>query len=469
MLLWKQMRNRKKAIIQIVGLAVLTLGLFTSLDLTKKITQFWSRATGKKAEIVVEADKELGIMPRPWNNFGQGGESSDGMLSPTVEAMKAIKPEYVRLDHIYDFYNTVSKENGQLRFNWEKLDKEVDAILKMGAKPFFALSYMPPALADNVTDEPRDWGEWQMTVKATIEHYSGTKGKNIPGVYYEAWNEPDLFGGWKIGGAKSYGQLYRQTALAANQAAGVQPFKLGGPATTGLYPNWMGGLLKQVSEENLRLDFISWHRYSGETDGFSDDVATLTKILTQYPELALKERIISEWGLDAGNNPAYDNQIGAAQTVAAAREMLGIINKAMAFEITDGRDAEGKQFWGRWGLLTHESTGLVKKPRYQAFLWLNEIGETRLKLSGEGSWVRGIAAKKNGVIQINLVNFDLANKHQETVPITINNLTPGNYEVTKSEFGGKTTKSQITINQGTWIDQVLLRPNEIIRLTLQKT
>ena len=62
---------------------------------------------------------------------------------------------------------------------------------------------MPPALADNVTDEPRDWAEWQMTVKATIEHYSGTKGKNIPGVYYEVWNEPDLFGVGKSGARKT--------------------------------------------------------------------------------------------------------------------------------------------------------------------------------------------------------------------------------------------------------------------------
>ena len=87
----------------------------------------------------MEADKELGLLPRVWNNFGQGGESSDGMLSPTVEAMKVIKPDYVRLDHIYDFYNTVEKENGQLKFNWEKLDKEVDAILKMGGKAVFGL------------------------------------------------------------------------------------------------------------------------------------------------------------------------------------------------------------------------------------------------------------------------------------------------------------------------------------------
>lgn len=454
---------------QIVGLTALVLGLFTSLDLTQKVSQLWSQATGKKAEIVVEADKELGLLPRVWNNFGQGGESSDGMLSPTVEAMKVIKPDYVRLDHIYDFYNTVEKENGQLKFNWEKLDKEVDAILKMGAKPFLALSYMPPALADNVTDEPRDWAEWQMTVKATIEHYSGTKGKNIPGVYYEVWNEPDLFGGWKIGSEKNYGQLYRQTAIAADQSKDVQPFKLGGPATTGLYPNWMGGLLKQISEENLRLDFISWHRYSGETSGFTDDVAELTKILAQYPELALKERIISEWGLDSGNNPAYDNQTGAAQVVAAVREMLGIINKAIAFEIKDGLDPEGKPFWGRWGLLTHENSGLQKKPRYKAFLWLNEIGEIRLKLTGEGSWVRGIAAKKNGAIQINLVNFDLFNQHQEAVPITINNLLPGNYEVIKSDFDGRETKTQTTIDQGIWTDEVLMRPNQMMRLTLQKT
>jgi len=454
--------------LKIFGLIVLIVGLIISLDLGKKVSQLLSEASAKKAEIVVEADKELGKMPRPWNSYGQGGETSDGMLQTAVSQMKSLSPDYIRIDHIYDFYEVVQKENGSLRFSFDKLDKEVEAILASGAKPFLALSYMPPAMANNVTDQPNNWGEWQALVKATIEHYSGKQNKNISNVYYEVWNEPDLFGNWKMSGEKNYLELYRQSAIAAEKAGNVQPFKLGGPATTGLYKNWTEGLFKFINDENLRFDFVSWHRYSLNPDGFVQDVESLSRILSRYPRLALKERVISEWGPDAKNHPAYDNQIGAAHAVAAAREMLGIINKAIVFEIKDGLNPEGKAFWGRWGLMTHEKTGLQLKPRYKAFLWLNEIGETRVRLTGEGSFVKGIAAKKGEEIQINLVNFDPYNAHQEAVPVIVKNLPPGNYQVVRQDFEGKKLTTEVTITQGTWAGQVLLGPNDIVRLGLKK-
>ena len=170
------------------------VGLAISLDLGSKVSRLFSEATGKKAEIVVEADKEIGPVPRLWNNFSQGGESHDGMLTAAIKPMQALSPGYVRLDHIYDFYDVVKKEDGRLKFNWTKLDREVEAILKMGAKPFLALSYMPPALGSDVTGKPDSWDQWQEVVKTTIEHYSGKNNKNIDKVYYEVWNEPDLFG-----------------------------------------------------------------------------------------------------------------------------------------------------------------------------------------------------------------------------------------------------------------------------------
>ncbi|MFH0942778.1 MAG: glycosyl hydrolase [Candidatus Beckwithbacteria bacterium] len=452
--------------LKIAGLILLLVALGLSLDLGAKVSQLLSEATGKKAEIVVEADRQLGPMPRPWTNFAQGGESSNGMLAPTITAMRALSPSYIRIDHIYDFYSVVEKDNGSLRFNWEKLDKEVEAILKMGAKPLLALSYMPPALGSGVTDQPSDWNEWQTLVKATIEHYSGKKGKNIDKVYYEVWNEPDLFGDWKIGRDKDYLQLYRQTALGAEQAVEVLSFKLGGPGTTGMYRNWIEAVFRLVNEENLRLDFISWHRYSLRPEEFNDDIETVNQLMQSYPKLALKEKIVTEWGLDAKNNPGYDNNFGASHTVASVIEMLGGISKAFSFEIVDGLDSEGKTFWGRFGLLSHESTGLVAKPRYKVFSWLNQLGDIRLYLTGEGSFVKGVGSKRGDKIQVDLVNYDANNFHTETVPVIIKNLAPGAYEVVIENFNGNAESRKVQITQGTWTGSVLMGVNEIIRISL---
>lgn len=458
----------KKTVWGWLGLGILIGGLILGMDLGTKVSQLMSEATGAKADIMVDLSKKQQIMPEPWKNLAQGGEESDGMIGKTVRQVKKLSPNYIRIDHVYDYYEVVSKNNNQLSFNFSKLDKEIESILLTGAKPMLALSYMPSSLGPEITGLPDNWDDWQGLVRATINHYSGKKNKNIENIYYEVWNEPDLFGGFKTSGSKNYLEMYRRSALAAAQVKNVQPFKIGGPATTGMYKNWIAALLKMTAEENLRLDFVSWHRYSTDTKDFSDDVKEINKLVQKYPQLALKEKIISEWGFDSENNQGYDTQLGAAHMIAAIREMLGGAHKAFLFEIMDGKDPGGKTYWGRHGLLTHSIHGLQVKPRYKAFEWLNQIGKTRLFLTGEGSWVKGIAALDNQTIQVFLVNYDIQGTHHEAVPIVIKNLTPGKYLVVKDKFEGSLSKSEVTITQGTWTGQVFLGPNEIVKVLLKK-
>src|SRR4030042_2787442 len=122
----------------------------------------------------------------------------------------------------------------------------------------FALSYMPPVISSgDIVSAPRDWNEWSLVVQRTIEHYSGNM--NVPEIAYEVWNEPDLFGQWKTYGEKNYLDLYRFAASGAGRAKVKQNFKLGGPATTAPYTAWTKNFLAFVSQNNLRLDFFSWH------------------------------------------------------------------------------------------------------------------------------------------------------------------------------------------------------------------
>jgi len=147
--------------------------------------------------------------------------------------------------------------------------------------------------------------------------------------------------------------------------------------------------------------------------------------------------------------------------------MIGAVAKAFSFEIKDGLNPENKTFWGRFGMISHEDTGLVLKPRYQAFKWLNDLGETRLYLSGEGSFVKATAARKNKDVQVYLVNYDKSGRHQETVPVIIKNLLPGNYEMIRESFDGTKESALVKITNGTWVGQVIMPANEIVRLTLK--
>ncbi len=187
----------RKTLFNLGIIAVLVFSLAPLVAFVQKSQQILSKATIKPADIVVKTDQITGVLPDFWQALAQGGEEADPFtLSPVLEKTAQLSPKYIRIDHIYDFYQVVERgEDGSLSFSFAKLDILVNDILKTGAKPFFSLSYMPPVLAKDgqVTGFPLDLREWQLLVKETIEHYSGRDNFNLTDVYYEVCNEPEYF------------------------------------------------------------------------------------------------------------------------------------------------------------------------------------------------------------------------------------------------------------------------------------
>ncbi|MDZ4209658.1 MAG: hypothetical protein U1C56_00600, partial [Candidatus Curtissbacteria bacterium] len=210
----------RKNLFRIFGLVVILLSLFASVFGVKDIVRFFSGASGDIADLDIDV-LSIFSASEGWRNFAQGGEEKGRQLAPILNQVKTLKPAYIRIDHIYDYYNVVSKDaSGNLLFNWTELDLMVKDILAVGAKPFLSLSYMPTQISKNgdITDLPASWFDWEALVTATIEHYSSTSGSGIENVYYEVWNEPDLFGDFKAYGEKNYLDLYYHSALAASRA-----------------------------------------------------------------------------------------------------------------------------------------------------------------------------------------------------------------------------------------------------------
>ncbi len=458
----------------------LLIGLSFFTWQARNIQVWWQQASGQPANIVVDAEAILGPMPQPWLALAQGGEEKEPMLTPVIPEIKQLKPKYIRLDHVFDAYNLVGGgKNGNMTYDFSQLDKTVDDILVAGALPFFSLSYMPPTLSKDgqVTSPPENWSDWSAIIKNFIEHYSGKNNRNLANVYYEVWNEPDLFGNWKISGCrpldlgcdpgKDYKILYRQSVLGAQQAKNTNPFFIGGSATTSFYPAWVEELFKWVETKNLRLDFISWHRYHPEANQYQHDLESLEGLIEKHPRFLGIKKIISEWGSDPENSSNHDSIYDAAHSLAVIRTLMARLDLAFAFEIKDGPDPAGNKYWGRWGLLTHQNFGQEKKPRYYAFDFLNKLGPERLSLAGEGTWVKGIAGKEKEAIQILLVNYDPNNKHQENVPLKINNLLPGDYYLEEILLLGKETKEKITVGPDGILERNIYLPaNSLILINL---
>jgi hypothetical protein len=428
-----------------------------------------------KANIRVDTAAPIHVLNENWRGFAQGGEEVGvRMLDPVVPHLSALAPRYIRIDHIYDFYDVVHRvDGGGLSFDWRHLDATVCDIYETGARPFFALGYMPKALSDSGSpiDPPRDWNEWRQVVQATIERYSGRQsvlcdgqvtGDRLSETYYEVWNEPDLeqFGKWSIyGGAKSYLTMYHHAAKAAASAADTHHFSLGGPATTAPYKNWMRTFVDYAKRNSLRLDFLSWHKYTDNPQDYARDLRDVDSWLTAdaYPSYYNVQRVISEWGIDSQSSDVYNGRRAAAHAAATVTEFAkGGLDLALAFEPVDGPQS-------MFGLIDRE--GRVK-PRYSAFRLLNSVaGNHVLSVSGETEHVRILGTKnpQTGAIVLVISNYDRSDRHEEEVPITLGNLAPGTYEMHISTLGIPRRKTDsITIVGGEDVARsIYMLPNDV--------
>lgn len=411
-------------------------------------------ASGTPAKIVIDTQNPgPNLSASLWQNLAQGGEEPTDMIKPVIGQLRLLKPELIRIDHLFDYYQ-IDKGNGQ--YDFSRLDEVVNSIIKTGARPLLSLSYTPDS------KEPGDWNQWNNLVQATAHRYSVDK--NISGIYYEVWNEPDLFGNWHYNKSPNYSTLYINSAKAVSEGAKGSIYKIGGPATTGYYNNWVKSLFATASENKVPLDFISWHKYSKNISDYLKDFDDLNKILSDYPQYFNIERLITEIGPSSEPDPWYDNELSGIHLISLCTQLSGKIHRIFTFEAVDGPSPRSDKSTG-WGILTHQGK---TKPRYSALLFLNQLSGSRLPSSGDGSWVTSASTKKGSAIQTLIVNYDPNLKHSETTPITYQGLTPGQYQLKISPFQGTSRQKTITITSSNYLENLYLEPNTAYILELTK-
>jgi len=411
-----------------VILAGVPIGVF----LVGRQVGFFGKAGGIPSNLVIDAGTSFPDSNYSWKNLAQGGEEKGRMLSNVVPSVAALHPNYIRIDHVFDFYNIDS--------SWTNLDATINDITTTGAKPFLSLSPLP--------ETPINWTDWESKVQNLVQHISGTLGIN--NVYYEVGNEPDLFGGWKTYGIKNYFDLYAHSVAGANRASGVRSFKIGGPATTQLYQSWSQDFAKFVLANNLRLDFYSWHKYSTNLDNFENNAVNGRAWLLESGLSNNIELIISEIGPDSNNSPVYDNGFGAIHAIAAAASLEDLVSKIFSFEIKDGPT-------NKWGILNHEG---VAKPRYNALLFLNNMIGNRIRVTGQGSWVKAFAKNDGKSIRILVVNYDPEGKHTEAVPLNFVNLPMKQFRFRRINWGaGNARDIDVVTDSANWSTLELMNPN----------
>ena len=449
----------------LVLLVILLLGIIYTTDLSQKAWRWLTEAGYKKAAIVIDA-RQTEELRRIWAGLAQGFESDEMRLNQVSGYLRQAGVSYIRIDHVLDGYGTIKRgSDGKLCYDFSNLDRLVNDILAVGAKPFFALSYMPTAISQgDVTDKPRNWSEYAQVINWFVGHYSRDFRGGIEGVVYEVWNEPDLFGNWKTYGEKNYLELYRVTVRAAEGVRGAKPFLIGGPATTGFYPAWAEDFYRKLS---VRHDFFSWHRYSYQVDDFVRDVEQAKKIIAPLTKSSQKI-FITEWGPAPERNRVYDGWLAGAHMAAVVRAMIDTpVDLMLAFEIQDGKG--GSQWHGGWGMFTNESYGPVQaKPRWKVYQFLQQLKGKRLKLVGEGSFVKALATKEGETIRVLIVNYDSRGRHEEVFPMAITGLRDGSYLLKEEYLSGRKLNTRVEVVKGQLKREYALKANEVVLVELKR-
>jgi hypothetical protein len=190
--------------------------------------------------------------------------------------------------------------------------------------------------------------------------------------------------------------------------------------------------------------------------------------LPNYPSYSDLELHITEWCHDSENHVGYDTRFGAAHTVAAATEMMSVVDRAFVFEIQDGKDPNGQAAWGRWGLLQHQDFGSTPKPRYRALQMLDRLGNLELQVLGKGTWVKAAAAlDTDGNPQVVIANYDPRGSHSEQVPLTFINIVPGEYQVSQEFLSGQQNSVTVATDSSALKTVVPMPPNDVAFIELQ--
>lgn len=181
-------------------------------------------------------------------------------------------------------------------YDFTTSDQYISAIINAGCNVFYRLG--ESASNDkNLRIPPENFTKWAEICKHIVMHYNDgwNNGFYYNIKYFEIWNEPDLNGFW-TGSAMDYYQLYQITAEKLKLYN--SSLKIGGPCTSSVDNyDYTTGFLNYVSDNNIPIDFFSWHQYADTPNQLYISAKSVDALLDSY-SLTNCENINTEWNIN---------------------------------------------------------------------------------------------------------------------------------------------------------------------------
>ena len=208
------------------------------------------------------------------------------------------------------FPNFDADVNDPASYDFIVTDKYVSNIQSVGTKVYYRLgTKIEHGVKKYDIFPPKDNQKWAEICEHIIAHYTEgwADGFHYDMEYWEIWNEPDLdpderpMNEHRCWGGTSK-QFYEFFAVAAKHLKSRYPnLKIGGPAMAKLQyeGKWFEDFLIYMKENNVPMDFFSWHVYSATVEKIEDRAAYIRQRLDHYGYSAT-ESILNEWNYVRG-------------------------------------------------------------------------------------------------------------------------------------------------------------------------
>lgn len=400
----------------------------------------------KEENIVVDACEPDGYLAHSWEECICSGTAylyitpeknyAEQILLHLEDVHKNLGMKRVYFDRscAYEPYIVTYREDqlGNPSYSWDTVDLIYDRILKTGVRPFVMIAAVPKEIAsdpDNTnfdggnSSAPGDYVKWKQFCKNFTRHLIGRYGEEeVLSWYFQILNEPDIA---QLYWSSTHEEWFKSYDYAATGIKEVDSrIKLGPGGFAFTHGHLISAFLDHVTSFNYDpegdpkgapMDFINSHAYPlPKGISMREDFDKLERyMVSRFGPNHGKELLMSEWNTDASSYPSrtHDNAMNAAFVVRQVKECAGEFfndpakTRFFAFwchsDVYDELGEIESEFSGLFGLITPNG---IRKPNYNAFRMLHELGNSRIRITGGNDEVNGIATYNREQIRIILYN-----------------------------------------------------------------
>lgn len=401
--------------------------------------------------VMVDVTKKTGAVPPAFvGSLHPGGTVEQGQAAfQATRTDKLLNSTPIKRGPPDETHPTAGK-SGQFSYDWQVVDREFDWYKVRGIAPYISLDSTPqvlggagaPFAGDKLKDTysassgfneiiPNNNADWGQIVSDLVYHVVKERGDKV--AWWSVWNEP---GAMFKGTMEQYDELY---GITVNAVRAVDPqAKVGGPEEAAL-GNYVNGLFKYAKENNLPLDYVSYHDYSGDLSELDIDRAKIDAAAqangypTPFPILlgeyqwsaeALYKSGLARWASGMWTLRSLD---AAYLTASMIRELqIGGFGTCIV-----SHTQYGDPLKGGWASMQLTGPNGEQWAPFNALKgWKQTIKSDILDSQQDlppGIYALATQDPKSRSLGMALANWGFANRSARTVHVTLNSLAPGDW------------------------------------------